>query len=65
MYIFYIIVNNIYGDKMENNGLLKKVKTKKNELCGDCYYNGNCIISSKSCKYLKNEKEKKKQILNK
>ena len=50
---------------MENNGLLKKIKTKKNELCGDCYYNGNCIISSRSCQYLKNERKNKKQTLNK
>ncbi len=35
---------------------IKTVKTKKNKIrekCGDCYYNGNCIIHLSSCPYLK------------
>lgn len=42
---------------MENNNILvKRIKTKKNEKCGDCFYNGNCQISIKSCAYLKKRK---------
>ncbi len=32
-----------------------KIKTTKNQKCSDCYYNGNCIINSKTCPYLKKE----------
>jgi len=60
MYKKHIYTHNIIRRKyMEKNELVKKIKTKRNEKCGDCYYNGNCIISSKSCAYLKNEKNKK------
>lgn len=45
---------------MEKNIVVKHIKNKKNEKCGDCYYNGNCIISSKSCIYLKKERKNKK-----
>lgn len=37
---------------MENK-TTKKVKTKIQEKCGDCYYNGNCVIKTNSCIYLK------------
>lgn len=33
--------------------LTKTIKQKKNIKCGDCYYNGNCVISIRSCPYLK------------
>lgn len=33
--------------------LTKNKKTILKEKCGDCYYNGNCNISIKSCPYLK------------
>lgn len=40
--------------------ITKTIKTKKNEKCGNCYYNGNCTITVKSCPYLKQEKKKLK-----
>ncbi len=44
---------------MEKTIIVKNVKNRKNEKCGDCFYNGNCIISIKSCPYLKNERKQK------
>lgn len=35
----------------------KTIKTKKSEKCGDCYYNGNCVIKQNSCPYLKKKSE--------
>lgn len=35
----------------------KKIKTKISEKCGDCFYNGNCIIKQNTCRYLKIIKE--------
>ena len=36
--------------------LTKNKKTVINSKCGDCYYNGNCNINSKTCPYLKPKK---------
>ncbi len=47
---------------MEKGITVKNIKTKKNEKCGDCFYNGNCIISIKSCPYLKIERKQKVDI---
>lgn len=33
--------------------LTKKTKKTYNEKCGDCYYNGDCNISTRTCPYLK------------
>ncbi len=33
--------------------ITKKTKKEKNIKCGDCYYNGNCIVKLNSCPYLK------------
>ncbi len=33
--------------------ITKKVKKVKSAKCGDCFYNGGCFISLKSCPYLK------------
>ena len=42
--------------------LTKNKKTILKEKCGDCYYNGNCNISIKSCPYLKIRNKWKKTI---
>ena len=34
----------------------KTVKTKIREKCGNCFYNGNCIIKVNTCPYLKKVK---------
>ena len=48
MYIFLTSVNNNIGDKMK--------KEKIREKCGDCFYNGNCLINLKDCFFLKKKK---------
>lgn len=34
----------------------KHIKTKKQDKCGDCYYNGNCTVKMNTCPYLKTKK---------
>lgn len=36
----------------------KYIKTKKQSKCGDCYYNGSCIVKMNTCPYLKSQKAK-------
>lgn len=34
----------------------KHIKAKKQDKCGDCYYNGNCTVKMNTCPYLKTKK---------
>lgn len=33
--------------------ITKTIKTKIRDKCGNCFYNGSCVIKINSCPYLK------------
>lgn len=36
---------------------VKKIKGKQREKCGDCFYNGNCILKLNECFFMTKRKK--------